>query len=55
MVVGIEIIKHLISSYILSLVLEIIVGGIIYILLNIILLKKFSNYSIDNIKQILKN
>ncbi len=54
MVMIIEVIKHIISSYLLSLIAEIIIGGIIYILLNVIMLKRFSNYSIDNIKEILK-
>ena len=55
MIVGIEIVKYLISSKILSLILEIIIGGLIYIIINVLLFKKYSKYSIEEIREILKN
>ena len=55
MIIGIEIIKHCISSRLLCIITEITVGGMIYIILNIITMKKNQNFSIEKIRKILKN
>lgn len=55
MIAAIEMIRYLISSNLLKLIIEIIIGGMIYVLLNLVIIKRCFKYSIDNIKQILRN